>query len=135
MIRYSYLWQRDQTRGMTEGMKDRPCAIVLTVTGSDDEKQVYVVPVTHSPPRDETAAIALPLRVKRHLGLDDEPAWIVLDEANRFVWPGPDLRFVPGSEPSSVVYGTLPPRLFAQVRDRVTEMVRNGVFARINRTE
>jgi hypothetical protein len=34
----------------------------------------------------------IPPAVKRHLGLDDQPSWIVLDEFNVFTWPGYDLR-------------------------------------------
>jgi hypothetical protein len=33
---------------------------------------------------------------------------------NRFVWPGPDLRPIPGSR-QTFVYGMLPPRLFARI--------------------
>jgi hypothetical protein len=43
---------------------------------------------------------------------------VVLDEVNRFVWPGPDLRPVPGSDPPDIVYGTLSPTFFdAMVRE------------------
>jgi hypothetical protein len=36
--------------------------------------------------------VEVPLRVARHLGLDEERSWIVTTELNVFVWPGPDLR-------------------------------------------
>lgn len=50
------------------------------------------------------------------LGLDEAPSWIVLTEANRFVWPGPDLRPAMARKPESVAYGQLPYALFEQVR-------------------
>ena len=31
----------------------------------------------------------IPLATKARLGLDDARSWIVLNEANRFIWPGP----------------------------------------------
>jgi hypothetical protein len=78
--------------------------------------QVYVLPVTHTPPSDPSVAIEIPPRVKEHLGLDNERSWIVLDEINDFLWPGYDLRLVPGSKPARIDYGILPPRFFDRVR-------------------
>ena len=78
--------------------------------------QVYVLPVTHTPPTDPILAIEIPRRVKQHLGLDDERSWIALDEINDFPWPGYDLRPVPGSQPARIEYGILPPRFFDKVR-------------------
>ena len=53
----------------------------------------------------------MPDDVKRHLGLDMAPQWIILDEINRFVWPGYDLRDVPATGAAS--YGMLPRRRYA----------------------
>ncbi len=78
--------------------------------------RVYVLPVTHTPPDDPSLAIEIPPRVKQHLGLDDERSWVVLDEINDFLWPGYDVRPVPGSQPTRVDYGVLPPRFFDKVR-------------------
>jgi hypothetical protein len=78
--------------------------------------RVYVLPVTHTPPIDPSLAIEIPSRVKEHLRLDQERSWIVLDEINDFLWPGYDLRPVPGSQPARVEYGVLPPRFFDKVR-------------------
>jgi hypothetical protein len=41
---------------------------------------VTVVPITHSPHRNSDALIEIPAAIKRHLGLDDQPSWIVLDD-------------------------------------------------------
>jgi hypothetical protein len=53
--------------------------------------------MTHTP-TEEARSIAIPPKVKRHLGLDDA-SWIVLDEANEFFWPGFDLRPIARSKP------------------------------------
>jgi hypothetical protein len=96
VIRYSYLWKREFDAGRDEGTKDRPCAIVLAVVHDDGEKEVLVLPITHSPPADPADAIEIPTATKNRLGLDSERSWIVITEANEFIWPGPDLRPVPG---------------------------------------
>jgi hypothetical protein len=114
VISYAYLWRREYRTGQSEGRKDRPCVIVLAVDRGPAGTMVTVVPVTHSPPRDLSLAVELPPAVKRHLGLDDERSWVMLDEGNRFAWPGFDLRLVPRSN-ARYDYGFLPPRLFAAI--------------------
>jgi hypothetical protein len=92
VIRYSYLWAEEHGRGQEEGVKDRPCAVILVSTDEDGERWVTVLPVTHAPPSVPELAVEIPAATKRRLGLDDERSWVVLSEANRFLWPGPDLR-------------------------------------------
>jgi hypothetical protein len=133
VIRYAYLWQREHDVGREEGVKDRPCAIVLAFEETDGEKTVYVLPITHAPPVDPDDAIELPPATKARLGLDSERSWIVVSEGNRFIWPGPDLRFAPGQGPESAAYGMLPPALFRIVRQRFFARVqarRAGVVRR-----
>ena len=117
VIRYSYLWRREFLVGREEGVKDRPCAIVAVVADDEGERHVLVLPVTHVPPEAPAEAVEMPAATKRRLGLDDERSWIILAEANEFVWPGPDLRPQPGRGTESVALGFLPPALFRQVRD------------------
>lgn len=73
---------------------------------------VAVVPITHTPPADPERAIEIPQGVKRHLGLDTDRSWIVLDDFNVFRWPGFDLRPIRGT--GRYDYGFLPPRLFGK---------------------
>lgn len=129
VIRYSYLWRRKAQAGREEGVKDRPCAILLAVRDGEDQTTVYVLPVTHTPPSDPAQAVELPAATKMRLGLDAERSWVVVSEANVFAWPGPDLRPLPGQGPESVAFGMLPPRLFAHIRDRFLAM-RQGVVPR-----
>ena len=84
-----------------------------------------VVPVTHSPPADPAVAIELPQRVKQHLGLDADRSWVVVDEVNDFVWPGCDLRSIPGAQ-HRIDYGFLPPRLFRSIVTRARDLWRQG---------
>lgn len=134
VIRYSYLWAREHDEGREEGVKDRPCAIVLATADQDGETQVVVVPVTHSPPED-LAALELPPAVKRLFGLDAERSWVVVSESNVFDWPGPDLRRVGDRDNSSVAYGFLPPRFFAELHRRFVLLESAARSRRVHRTE
>lgn len=123
VIRYSFLWREQADRGQDEGEKDRPCAIVMTVQDDQGGTVVIVLPVTHTPPAVPDLAVEIPAATKARLGLDDQPSWIIVNEANRFIWPGPDLRpRVPG-DTSSVAYGLLPAGLFTQVRDKLAKAI------------
>lgn len=134
VIRYSYLWAREHARGQEEGVKDRPCAIILVTRLDEGEEVVTVLPITHSPPQDPALAIEIPQATKLRLGLDVEGSWVVLTEVNRFVWPGPDLRpRVPG-DPNSVVYGVLPYGFFEILRLRFVDLLRRRQAARVHRT-
>jgi hypothetical protein len=77
--------------------------------------RVGVVPITHTYP---ARAALLPPNLKRHLGLDADASWIVLDEANEFVWPGVDLRPIARTKPRVWAYGVLPCELDYELRRR-----------------
>lgn len=86
VISYTYLWHDEYRAGREEGQKDRPSVIILAVErSSDGETIVTVLPVTHSSPADPASAVEIPSPVKRHLGLDDERSWIVVEEGNEFL--------------------------------------------------
>jgi hypothetical protein len=135
VIRYSFLWREAAALGEEEGGKDRPCAVVLVSEDQDGEKIVLVLPVTHSPPAEPEFALAIPIETKRRLGLDDQRSWIVVTDANRFVWPGPDLRPRVRGDASSVAYGSLPRALFYEVREKFTRAIEQRLAGVVPRTE
>jgi len=124
VIRYSYLWAEEYGIGREEGVKDRPCAIILVSTEDSGEQMVTVLPVTHSPPSIPELAVEIPQATKRRLRLDDERCWVMLSEANRFVWPGPDLRPARRGDAASVAYGPLPYALFETILRKFIAAVR-----------
>jgi hypothetical protein len=134
--RYSYLWYREHLEGREEGQKDRPCAIVAAV--STDEAsgapRVLVLPITHSPPDHASLSVEIPAKVKQRLQLDDGRSWVVLLEWNEFVWPGPDLRRLPGADDATVAYGMLPPQLFDTIRDKFLSIVNARAALQVRRT-
>lgn len=120
VISYSSLWHREHRQGRDEGSKDRPCVVLVAAVRADASGTIAsVVPTTHSPPASGDGSVALPMSVKAALGLDDQPAWIIVDELNGFSWPGYDLRPVRGT--GRIDYGFLPPRFFAKVVAAVVE--------------
>jgi len=126
VIHYSYLWKREADAGREEGLKDRPCAIIIAVEQGEGRMRVIVLPITHAAPQPPDEGIELPPQTKARLGLDGERSWIIVSEANDFIWPGPDLRFPPGKTSADAAYGFLPPGLFRIVRDRFLERGRSG---------
>jgi hypothetical protein len=135
VIRYSYLWREEHLKGQEEGVKDRPCAIVLAVTDENAGQIVTVLPITHSPPRQSQDAIEIPAATKRRLGLDDERSWVVLTEANRFVWPGPDLRPARRGNAESVACGLLPDGLYERIRTGFVAKLRERKAGAVMRSE
>lgn len=122
VISYSFLWHEERRRGREEGVKNRPCVIVLSAYRETDGKaMVRVVPVTHRPPDDPAMAVELPAPVKQHLGLDEQRSWVMLDEMNVFAWPGFDLRPI-NRNADRFDYGFLPPRLFSDLVDRLRKI-------------
>jgi hypothetical protein len=135
VIRYSYLWAEEADQGREEGVKDRPCAIIVVTEDQAAARWVTVLPVTHSPPSDASLAIEIPSATKQRLRLDEERSWVVLNESNRFKWPGPDLRPVRRGDLASIAYGQLPGALFDRIRREFVAAARGRRVRAVSRTE
>jgi hypothetical protein len=110
--------------------------IVLVVTGGGpDEQIVTVLPITHAPPAGTTLALEIHPAVKRRLGLDDDRSWVVLTEANRLIWPGPDLRPAIPGDSGSVAYGLLPYVMFEDIRLKFIAALKAHAAQTVPRTE
>lgn len=88
VISYAYLCSSEADEGQEEGLKDWPCALVLSAQDDAGDTVVAVVPVTHSRPHRPEEAVEIPAVVKRRLRLDDARSWIVVNEINRLARPG-----------------------------------------------
>lgn len=135
VISYRCLWSREHDRGLDEGSKTRPCAIVLAQRMARGRTVVTVVPVTHTRPSDVRTAMKIPAALKKHLGLDSAQSWIVLSEVNEFLWPGPDISPISRGRPDEFAYGVLPPAFFARLRDKLLELARARRIASVTRSE
>lgn len=60
------------------------------------------------------------------LGLDEDRSWIILTEANRFTWPGPDLRIL-NDDSGIVAYGLLPQALFDEVTAKFLSLLKKEI--------
>lgn len=125
VIRYAFLWSHEKTAGADEASKDRPCAVVVAARGVDGDIRTLVAPITHLAPEDPSASIEIPAAICRDLGFDAGRHWLRVEELNRFVWPGFDLRPIPG-RPDACVYGMLPQALFDQLRQAILGRQRSG---------
>jgi hypothetical protein len=126
VIRYFYDWSPTGEAMSPSAEKERPAVIILTVRKSEERILVRVAPITHRQPDDMTRAIEIPPLTKTRLALDGERSWVILDHMNEFVWPGPDVRPVPGREPATIYYGPLPPALHDAMKHKLLGLLRLG---------
>ncbi|TAL33754.1 MAG: growth inhibitor PemK [Alphaproteobacteria bacterium] len=124
VINYEYLWARQNNKGWRRAEKMRPCVILAVVEGNDD-KTVYVSPITHTPPFHPEESIELSAQTNLRLGLDrpgnECVRWLMVNEVNKFTWPGSLVRTVPYSEPRTYVYGVLPECVLKLAREKLKE--------------
>ena len=126
VIRYLYDWSTQEFAAPPSAEKERPAVIILAVMKSANRILVRVAPITHRPPDDMARAMEIPALTKARLGLDGERSWVILDHANEFVWPGPDVRPVPGRDPVSIYYGPLPPAFYDAMKLKLLGLLRLG---------
>jgi hypothetical protein len=107
----------------------------MAVTEEDGECQVLALPITHIPTPDPADAIEIATETKKRAGHDFHKPRIEIMEANEFLWPGPDLRAVPGGDALTVACGPSPPRLFAQVRYKFLKRDQQAKSTCVKRTE
>ena len=133
VIRHAYLWWDEARAGREEGVKDRPCVIVHVRANEQREIEVYIAPVTHTPPVRPERALEVPAATRTRLGLDHERSWIITTEVNRFIWPGPDLRQVPGG--GGDCYGLLPAKMAIELVRRIKNNAQDGTLRIVGRDE
>lgn len=130
VIRYDYLWHHETDGKRNEGVKVRPCAIVVARKTLSNGDVVLVAPITHSPPLKHQMAIEIPQLVKQYLGLDGERSWIVTSEVNAVSWVDPGI--VPVSK-DKWAYGFLPRGMVAALTDNLLGRFRQGKAAMVDR--
>lgn len=126
VIRYLYDWSMPGEPTEPSAEKERPAVIILAVIKSADRMLVRVAPITHREPEDMARAMEIPALTKARLRLDGERSWVILDHANEFVWPGPDVRPVPGRDPATIYYGPLPPAFYDAMKLKLLGLLRLG---------
>ena len=121
VIRYDFLWSHEREKGYEAGAKERPCVIVTAIVRKETgDTEVLVAPITHAPPQEGTAAIEIPHKVGRHLGLDDARSYIIANEANSVSWDDPGI--VPAVPGKRWAYGFVPKGLYDQLRATMLDL-------------
>jgi hypothetical protein len=119
VVQYGFVWATGRGRRPPDAGKSRPCLIAAldqTSEASTPDRlviRVTYLPISHVAPRAHEAAITVPPRVARHLGLTAQVSYLYVSYAVEDDWPF-DLAHVPGSN-TRFDYGFIPPRLFAAV--------------------
>jgi hypothetical protein len=132
VIRHAYLWWNEARVGREEGVKDRPCVIVHKRQNEFNEIEVFICPITHTPPKSRERAMAIAEATKKRLRLDSRTSWIITTELNRFVWPGPDIRSVPGGD---IAYGVLPAAMTHELVRQIKENARDRSLLVVRRDD
>lgn len=130
MVAFEYLWRREAEAGLVEARYPRPAVIVAAVKPVGQTELGVLLPITRSAPRTPPDGIPIPGSVKRVLGLDEDPSWVMVNEANLTEWPGHDLARTPGGNWS---YGFLPPRLFARIHQAFRARIAIEPFSVVRR--
>jgi len=83
VLKYPYLWHWQDTRGETEGRKDRPVVVAVLFVGRDGLDYVLLLAITTQEPGAGRKAIEVPATEKARASLDKSRSqWILLDEYN-----------------------------------------------------
>jgi hypothetical protein len=133
IVDHYFLWADEQAAGQIEGRKARPCIIIAVDEVDHTAVRVTLLPVTSQAPRSGRSAVAVPNNIKSRIGLDiARPAWVVVDEANVFVWPGFDL--VPQPD-GGFVRGLVTIGFYERLRDAVLHVRSRGTLQALDRDD
>lgn len=104
VIRYRFLWRKEAAAGL-EAVVARPC-LVVDAKPAGDRQEVLVVPFTHEPQHD-SRWLTVPEAIRREAGLEAAASYVVVSEANRFLYPSWDVMPVKDRAYDKVVRGRL----------------------------
>ena len=136
VVRYDFLWKEEEKAGQVDGRKDRPCLIlaVKKSSQSDQEREVLLCPITHTPSIAAEKAVEVPVAMARHLQLDDDRMWIKTDQLNTVVWPKKQIPLgLVRVREGEYSYGKMHSKLSAQAMDNVREHLRERTLKNVRR--
>ncbi len=114
VFRYDFPWSRESKIGRVTG-EERPACIAVATDSEMIARRIIILPISHSKPSAGTIGIEIPPTVRKTLGLDEQPCWVIVSEYNIDNWPNAGIAPLPGSK-TAYAYGYLPPGLFEQIK-------------------
>ena len=117
VVRYDYLWTHEAATGLDHG-KTRPTCLTAATDPAVVPRYVVLPAITRTLTAGDTVGIEIPARVRRTLGLDDTPSWVIVSEHNVDEWPNAGLTPLAG-QPDIFSDGFIPPGPFARDRDPI----------------
>ncbi len=82
VLTYPYLWRWQADGGETEGRKERPVCLLLSIP-REQMTHLVLLAISGTPPRPEQTALAIPALERRRAGLREwKEAWITVSEYN-----------------------------------------------------
>lgn len=80
---FDYLWRWQHERGETEGRKPRPTVFVACVRDASGRTNLFILPITKTPPGTDRLAVEIPPLERARAGLEaDLRLWVMVDEYN-----------------------------------------------------
>lgn len=87
IIQHRFIWEREARAGLEEGKKLRRCIVVGIQPLSKNEYLINLIPITHTPQRQDPARIRVSREDAQAMKLDERQSWVVTDEMNTVRWP------------------------------------------------
>ena len=129
VIRYSYLWKWQRDNNETEGRKERPVCLTLSLRHGE-QTALILLAISGTPPRSDQTTLAIPELERRRAGLSAwKDAWITVSEFN-FDIAEKSYYY----EPNSEVLGAFSKGFLAQVAIALKPFATSKT-ARVNRID
>lgn len=133
VVRFKYLWRREEHEGLSEGEKHRPCAVVVSIPEQQQSpERVMVCAITHSEPEPPTVGVPIPVEAKGDTGLDEKCSWVIVSEVNKVSWSS--TRFI-RTNAGQWTYGVLPEEVMETVRKAIMERIKANEIDVIHRDQ
>lgn len=130
ILEYPYLWAWQKENGETEGRKERPVCLLVSIAESSGTALVFLA-LTSTAPGPDNVVVEIPAIEARRAGLDDwKRGWVVVSEAN-FDSLENSWYLAPDQSPR----GRFSPNFLSKISARFQDQLRSGGFQHVKRSE
>ncbi len=130
VVYYPYLWAWQDANGETEGRKERPVCLLVSLTGRSGTIFVLLA-ITASVPGSGDVAVEIPTIEARRAGLADwKRGWVIVSEAN-FDSLENSWYFSPDQLPR----GRFSPAFLSKISARFQDLLKAGNLRQVSRSK